>query len=386
MSTKNNHHCIYLEFPDFGFGPASTSANLIAYLQQSINCKIISTGFALDFVRKIYPQIEYLDVNTTNERELYHITEAVPRNATIISNTNPGFALWASKYGYKVFVVDTLFWMWGLLPDILDKTNSYIVQHYFGDNLTNPSLVNFNISELVYAKPMINFERWERKTVSTTSNDVLIAFGGMGNPYSSTFEREYASWILDTILPIIVNHKNIQKIHIVGGGIDKDLLMQDIYNYSSNLIIHGAISPNDYQRLVTSSKLHFITPGLTSIYESVVAGIAPLFLPGSNVSQIIQSVHLKKFTDYNHIIFWSRSNEIFDAVTSVSEEEGMEILVEYIRKIIKNSDNDRRLINNKIHRYLNTFDRSEDLMALSVLSEQWKDLPRIEELLNAYLF
>jgi hypothetical protein len=385
MSIKNSSNPIYIEFPDFGFGPASTSVNLIAYLDKDRECKIISTGVALNFIRKIYPQIEYLDINTSNEDALYQVVEAVPRNATIISNTNPGFALWASNQGYKVLVVDTLFWMWGLLPDILENTTSYIVQHYFGHTL-NLLSVTFDARNLIYVKPIINFERWEKKAHSTLSNDVLIAFGGMGNPFSSTFEREYASWILGIILPVLLNCEDVQKIHIVGGEIDKDLLGHYIFNSSSNLIAHGAITPDDYQKLITSSKFHLITPGLTSIYESVIAGITPLFLPGSNVSQIIQSVHLKRFTGYNQMIFWSRANEIFDAITSVSEEAGMEILVKYIRTIMKNSGSDSRLISSQVQKYLNASDRSEDFIALSALSEHWKDLPRVEEIIDAYLY
>lgn len=384
MSTTDNNSTVYIEFPDFGFGPASTSASLIAYLLKFRRCKIISTGVALNFVRSIYPQIEFFDINTSDKDALDRVSKSVPRNSTIISNTNPGFALWASMNGYKVSVVDTLFWMWGLLPDILENVNLYIIQNYFGHDFINSLPTNFDAKNLVYVKPIINFERWDKKIADDPSNDILIAFGGMGNPFDSTFEKEYATWILDAILPILLSHKSIQNIHVVGGEIKKDLLDRNILNSSSNFIIHGIVTPDDYSRLVKSSKFHLITPGLTSIYESVIAGISPLFLPGSNVSQIIQSVHLSKFANYKHITFWSKSDEIFDAITSVSEEAGIEIVIESLRTIMKYAS-ENQLVASQLHKYLSVSDQEENFVALSKLSESWKDLPTIEEVLSTYL-
>jgi len=55
----------------------------------------------------------------------------VTDNTLIISNTNPCFANWAVEQGYRVGVVDTLYWFWSEFPVGLHRVQFYAAQCYF---------------------------------------------------------------------------------------------------------------------------------------------------------------------------------------------------------------------------------------------------------------
>ena len=371
---------VFIEFPDFGFGPASTSVCLARVLQKNKECRIVSTGGALNFARKALPEMPFYNIDTSNENEFTKFLDLIPKDASIPSNTNPEFTLWASTKGYKVAAIDTLSWMWNEAPKCIDIVKPYIAQYYFG-SFQDPAIDPRETEKLFYVRPIIDYTSWSGRNWHKRDGCALIGFGGMGNPFDLHLEKQYAQWILDCIIPYLLKSNFVDRIHIVGGLLDKTLLPGTLKPYSKKLIVEGPLTPNDYQELLCRSQFCFLTPGLSSIYEVACAGLNPLFLPGSNVSQVFQSVDLSRIVEYRSVALWPDAERIYESISNISEKEATAILSKHLRKIFHSFKPESNFLHDRIERYLSMIDAQLDFQALNSLWQNWQDLPTVEEVL-----
>ncbi|MGH3168759.1 MAG: hypothetical protein ACRDN0_23120 [Trebonia sp.] len=107
-STRPDRRPVYLEFPDFGYGPASTLLSLIRPVTDRYDWHIVSTGGAAAFALAQIPGAALHDLDTYHPGSWPGFARIAPAGALLVSVTNPGFAGWALRNGYCVGVVDTL--------------------------------------------------------------------------------------------------------------------------------------------------------------------------------------------------------------------------------------------------------------------------------------
>ncbi len=346
---KDKTKQIFIEFPNFGFGPASTSFKTLKYFNELYKCTIISEGESLTYVRASYPDLHYIDIDTSDEKSFEKILKYTNKASDIIifSNTNPEFSEWAKLKGFKVIMIDILFWMWNKIPDCLELVDYYLIQGYYGvDNKLENKSHNGNVIKI---NPLFNFLEWNRRNAKKKGT-VLIAFGGMNIPFNRRIPKLFSTWIVNSILPVITSHPNIKKIYIIGGLIDMANLNSKYIN-NHKIVFHNQLSNEAYRKLFLTTEFQFITPGLTSIYETLWSYSSSLFLPGFNMSQILQSNDLKNGYNYENLISWPNENEIALKIRELPEKKGVELVEQFLINII--SENNPDFILSKISNYLN---------------------------------
>lgn len=133
MSTRSERvGSAFFEFPDFGFGPVSTSVALLEVTRLERDWHVVSTGAALRFCHEHMPGLTYHDLDTSSPVGREAFRSIVPAGSLVVTNTNPEFASWAVRQGYDVGVIDTLDWMWNELPPDLAGARFHLAQTFFG--------------------------------------------------------------------------------------------------------------------------------------------------------------------------------------------------------------------------------------------------------------
>ncbi len=337
MYMKETNFATLIEFPEFGFGPASTSLKLIGLVANKGKCIVISTGSALKFVIASIPGVITIDFDTSNTDRYHLLPEIIDPLGVdrIISNTNPEFANWAANFGYRVIVIDNLFWMWNTPPDCLNVVEKYFYQHYITEH-------SFELgasvhSNLICVRPIIDYELWGKSEVRSSRDKILIALGGMNIPYGKSLVVEYANWLLPSIVRMLTLCDNEYEINIVGGLLDQvSLELILIENPSVNVFTH--LVPREFQQLYTDSKIKILTPGLATIYEAIFTKSTPIFLPGFNLSQILQAYDLRESLGYPKVVSWPFEKSAIDNVKGMPEASALSFLSFRICQFMKSND------------------------------------------------
>lgn len=309
---------IFIESPCFGFGPISTSISLAEQLNSKYDIWFITFGEALMFLQKCanYP---YVELDTRVETEYDKIKDITQPSDLFITNTNVEFSTYLISNGYKVIIIDTLYWMWNSLPEVYSKHKYFVVQKYFSKNLKNPPKPN-------ECKPIINYSTWTDK-ISTNKKTALISFGGMSEPGDNMYIISSAEKMIECIIDVLP--RDITDVYIVGGLFGE----QEIDYKNSRVHILGSIDAKAFYRIARQSKYTFLSPGLTSLYEMIYSKLPFCLLPGLNVSQVYQIYQFKKEFGYEFCIQWPDAKRLTEHFSSVSELDGIDYLRDYIGSI-----------------------------------------------------
>lgn len=379
-STSNKLGPIYFEFPDFGFGPASTSLELISRLTCEFDCRVISTGAALELARVTFPELSSYDFDTFDAAGWPKLRAQLSPPAIIISNTNLPFAAWAVEQGYLIGLMDTLHWMWDEFPESLRMSFFHVAQYYFGSS----NIANRCADDLapIYTKPIINESRWTVGRPAIQPGKALIAFGGMKLPLDAELPAKYVRWVLESVLSFLFESDRVNEAHIVGGMSGLEDLVPRMWRDDFCVRVHGPLSPSAYREALLSAEYQFLTPGLTSIYESQAANISPLFLPGFSMSQVLQAFHLRHGANYAHIAEWPSASGIYLDLTSCSEEEGVRIVSEMIHRTISQGPESRKFLIHALQQYFATTTNTDGKRRFPSLLANSKGLRSIHEVVR----
>lgn len=366
---------LFVEFPDFGFGPASSVASILRSISKSKQVTLLSSGGALNFVSREIPYVKKVRVNTMDPNNFAKISTMVPKGAWILSHTNPEFASWAVDKNYRVVVWDLLDWMWDDKVSSVENAHSYISQYYYG-RYRRTRVPDDRITVQPTFAPFVR--RGKKLLVET--NDVLVAFGGMGNPYSETLESSYVRAILPVLIDTLSSFCEGAHIYIVGGLLDE----KPISNKAAT-IVHGDLRSEDYLQLLLTCRYKFLTPGVMSIYECIEYGQIPFFLPGSNVSQVLQAHDLFKRTDYKHMFSWHDQNNVVTALESLSEHAGIDYLEsEVVGRFTEKCELGSSFIE-LIKQYVTTLSES-DADEFQKIRREWQKYPLATSIIDSLNF
>lgn len=370
---------IYFEFPSFGYGPASTSINIIESLINNFNFEvtIISDGVSLEFAKNCIKAAKYIEFDTSDVSIFDRLICVLDKDSLIISNTNIDFCKWCIENGYRIIGIDTLFWMWNEDLTFISKMEGYIIQDYFSDLMLKKCNNKEYKDKLKITSPLVNYKLIEKnRTNNIRQKEVLIAFGGMATPYNKDVILKYYEYILRGLLNKLNKCDRVDIVHIVGGLVNKNDSI-GFENQNLNIIYEGPLEPERYINLL-SCEYVFICPGLTSIYEACAINAYTYILPGFSVSHILQAMDLEKCTGYEYIGHWPKSAYFYDKVKEIPENEGTALLQDYLRKeLIKNTIYDFP----KLEDFLYKMGNDDTLNKFYKLKENWNELKNIDEYL-----
>src|SRR6266568_1057538 len=94
MSTQSDRQPVFLEFPNFGYGPASTLLTLARAFADRFDWHIVSTGGAAEFLRVQLPGAVVHELDTFTAAAWPAFLDIAEPGSLIISCTNPEFAAW----------------------------------------------------------------------------------------------------------------------------------------------------------------------------------------------------------------------------------------------------------------------------------------------------
>jgi hypothetical protein len=341
---------VYVEFPDFGFGPAAAAVAVINAVDDPYDWHLVSSGSALAFAQDHLPDAAHVQLDTFDPDSWVQFDDHAPSGALIVSITNPDFAGWAANQGYAVGIVDTLDWMWSSLPEGVDLTRFHLTQAWFGDwtKAARPRPP----AEAV--RPIVDSHLWRTDDRELAPGTAVIGFGGMHLPlhFGDRLVAGYTRWFLRAALPILLDQPGITKICIVGGRPDLPGLVPRPWSNHPAVHVYPPLPPPRYSALLRSAEYLLLSPGLGTLYECVASGLAPLLQPGWNMSMLLQAYHVA-LAGYEQLCPWPWMEEAAACIHDLPEHDGLVYLARRIQQTIREDlDSPESLLVKPIRRYL----------------------------------
>jgi hypothetical protein len=332
MSTRPDSRLVFVEFPDFGYGPAAAAVTLVSELVHKYPWRIVSTGNAAAFAEAQLPEVPHNDVETFHREGWERFRAIAPSGSVVLSVTNPDFAGWAVEAGYTVGVVDTLDWMWNALPVALGRARFRLIQAFF----TRASLAGGRGVEVV--QPLVDRTLWPPIPAARRPGTAVIGFGGMHLPFDPDLVARYTSWFLDAALPVLLE-AGVGRVIVAGGRADLSRLAGTWAGHPA-MTIHPRLSRAPFADLARSAEHLLLTPGLGSIYECAASGLTPFLQPGFNLSMALQSLQVERL-GYEHVCAWPWLGEVSSRLAQLSEHDGVQYLAGRIRRTIDDAGSER---------------------------------------------
>ncbi len=322
----------FFEFPDFGFGPVSTSVVLLEAALADRNWQVVSTGSALRFCREHLPGLVCHDLDTSTPAAWNAFLPVAPPGSLVVSNTNPEFAAWALRQGYDVGVVDTLDWMWNELPGELDRARFHLAQAFFGDYQSAARAAGMHPCE---TGPIVaRGPHRPRRSDGQDMGHAVIGFGGMHVPFAENLATGYASWFLGETLPVLLDEHAVERLTIVGGHPELPGLVPSSWARDPRLDVRAGMPRTEYGALLRSAGHVLVAPGLTTLFECTGGRLRPFLQPGFSMSMILQS-HQVQATGYPHAATWPWLDDVAQELSSLPEPEGIALVGAHLRRSIR---------------------------------------------------
>lgn len=347
MSTPRDLPPVYIEFPNFGYGPASAALALVEPIIDSYSWHIVSTGGAAQFAQKHLPNAALHDIDSFHPENWVQFLRRAPRGSVVLSATNPHFAGWAARNGYRVGIIDTLDWMWEVPPPGVEDAEFHLVQRYFG---FRPVVHGTNgIRQPI--RPIVDAALWISASGERRPGSALIGFGGMAVPGRDAGTADYVAWLLAAVLPVLVEHEGCSRVAVVGARADIAELVPAPWSRHPAIEVHAGLDRARYATLVRASEHLVLAPGLASIHECAAAGLAPMIQPGFSMSMVLQASDLQA-TGYPHIAAWPWAEEAVGKLAGMAEVEGLGYLADLIDTTVGTEDPDTCGITHALRAYL----------------------------------
>lgn len=323
-----------MEFPSFGFGPASGFVTLADEMGPRVRCQIVTGAAAGRFVTTVMPGIVHHDLDTYDSAEWPKFRAIVPAGSRVLSITNPHFAAWAAANGYRVAVLDVLDWMWTDRPS-LDAVELHLVQHYFGvgERAKGAGASSRDV------RPVLGHDHWRPSSNARRPGQhalAVVSLGGLNMPGLQDTVCRLAHNVLRRILAAL-EAAGMDEVRIIMADDIAEAVLPSEPRTAPAVSVSSHLSTAEYAALLCRADHLFLAPGLGTIYECASADIVPLFLPAFSVSMLMQARDLGA-SGYRHVALWPWSDDCIEAIRSLHEPAAMGVLNGFIAAALDNDE------------------------------------------------
>ncbi|HEX8085739.1 MAG TPA: hypothetical protein VF529_15715 [Solirubrobacteraceae bacterium] len=354
---------IVVEFPDFGFGPASSAVEVVRRIGERRRCLLVSTGSALEFAQRSLPLVPTADLDTFSSAGLAGLAQHVGKEKFVLSVTNPPFAHWAEKEGYRVGVLDTLHWLWDSSSDAPGRPRFYVAQDYWG-----PAGANVPVNT-VFGRADDAF-----LPAARPSRRALVTFGGMTLPFDDALPLEFARWALRSVVPVLLRSPEIEGVDVVGGHPNLGSACVS-WLHDERVRFVGMMSLDEHRAAIASATVVVATPGIATIHELQRAARPAVLMPGFNASQVLQLRDAVERYGCPYALEWPAVRSGAAALRRLPESEAVAMVARIARHEMLRSA-PRRALGTLVARAL-----AADEPARPLGAEPWsRDRPQVGEL------
>src|SRR5207245_2637759 len=270
-------------------GPACGLLDSIQSAAGSYDWHFFSTGQALSLLARCMPRASLTDMNPWDRGAWTHLLAFLPPEPEpIVVVSYPALVAFLLRHGRMVLHIDQLAWMWEADEGLAELSSTakagltQVIQWYFAKS----PIRSYPGTEV---RPILPPGIAEIPCGDPDPSRALLAFGGMGVAGVSNWSDSYALWITNQVLKAMDQTLNDARIVVVGGS---PTFIAAARNRYPGVMFLASLARREYLALVGASGHQILTPGLASIYEADALQLAPLFLPGSNKSMLLQSADL----------------------------------------------------------------------------------------------
>ena len=311
---------------NFGYGPACGLLDSIQSAAGSYDWQFFSTGQALSLLARCMPRAFLTDMNPRDRGAWTHLLASLPPESDpILVVSYPALAAFLLKHGHTVLHIDQLAWMWAAegVSELNSSTQAgltQVIQWYFGES-------SIHSDRGTEVRPILPLGITEISCRDPDPSRVLLAFGGMAVAGVSDSSDSYALWITRQVLKALDQTLKGARIVVVGGS---PTFIAAARSRFPGVTFLAGLARREYLTLVGASGHQILTPGLASIYEADALQLAPLFLPGTNKSMLLQGAALFE-RGYEGTSEWEWQRSLLAAIRHEPEEQSL--LDEVARRI-----------------------------------------------------
>lgn len=315
----------------FGYGPIITCNYLVESLKNKVCAKWIfmGSGIAMEQAKRTGFFDEYVFCETYDIDELEKKRNYFEESDAVISVENLQGALFCVRNSFKVYYIDNLFWLWGSIPEELNKVSCYFIVDYFNAR-ENINRIGQGIKKYEFVGPLRKFNVIES---DRKENKILINFGG-AESFLSNFELvlDFYSIALKGIFSTC-REAFIEEIVVCGGNRMVESIKDRLGNESD--IRYASFSKEDYLEELRTAQYVILSPSIGNFSESLDLSIPIMMLPPINYSQFWQMEEYKKLGLGIEMKNWNDFQWYVEVERNVEESIGVDQVMENVQRFVK---------------------------------------------------
>jgi hypothetical protein len=275
---------VVLDAAAFCYGPISTLLAVVDCLPAgALDLVLLASGTAAELAAA-HGGLRIVACDTEQVAALDQQADLLARCAVFVSNTNPVSARHAKLRGCRVAYIDTLFWMWDAIDDVVARSDAFLVQDFAGVD-DNRRRLAIDIPGFQRVGPLIALDG-EAPADARDDALALVSFGGMESSLTLPGRTNRYAWVMaPLILEALERRGGLERIVMCGRGHVMDSLAaaHAAPGREFRFLPHRA-----YIAALRRCRVHLAAPGLTGAYEARALGVPITFLLGQNYSQQLQ--------------------------------------------------------------------------------------------------
>ena len=325
---------VVMQAVPFCFGPVSTSLAIAEELRRS-NVAVVwlAEGTALELLREGNHGdylVPFQLANPEDRRLRSHIIEEAD---LVVVNTDPDFAEFAVGLNKEVLYVDILYWMWHELPSVVSRCSLYIYEDFVrsAEQVCRLGLPPRSLR----VGPLTGSTIGEPHD-AVRGDHLLVSLGGLHRPggAASALLRSYERMVKEAVVDALDGIDTFKTVYFAGGGLERS----EFTLANGTVLYCGCLSRADHQRLLATSKVIIMAPGLTGFYEAATAGIPVFFLPPHNYSQHLQLQSYQAVLAEQFYCDWQRLGIATEMACFLPEEEMLHQVDSILAEVVEKRD------------------------------------------------
>lgn len=305
---------IIIQSVPFCYGPTSIAIALGREFKKEVACEIIALG--------LEPSLEQLNAEKDIFSTVVNMHAAVDMLAVltsadlIISVCDFDFAKECKTNHKKIPLafVDPLLWMWETLPEAIEICDLYFALEFPGVSEVIARVCN----DSVMAVPQVAEFTTRRDVNQVQEGKVVVNLGGMLSPFGSN--KVLAQAMCEELIHLSSQNENITIDIRTSCAMAESL--RDVLPKISNVSI-ASRSIRAFQAEMARCEVLLTVPGMSIVYESMIAQIPTGFLLPLNYSQHLQIGRYRNIFPELSEISWNELKPFYELPHGLEESQGV---------------------------------------------------------------